>query len=141
MVLPKPPRLPKLSEHLPPNPVREIVKDIRESVDSARTEVRAVADAFRIIPRNPQPFTAPRNTKTGVESTQKPVSVTKSPENVTKTGENEPGTCLPCESMRQLREAVGKRKVDKALKDLQSKGIEPESVEVLRKYIAGEDVY
>jgi hypothetical protein len=127
---PKLPTLPKLSEHLPPNPLKVVMQDIQETVDSFRTEVESVADTFRIEP-----------TKTGQNLTKKPAFVTKAPENVTAKPENEPGTCLPCQAMKELREAVGKRKVDLALKTLKEKGIEPDNVEILRKYIAGEDVY
>jgi hypothetical protein len=142
---PRLPRLPRLSEHLPPNPVKEVVQDLREEVNSLRQEVRSVADAIRIVPRNPQPFTAPRNTKTVHESTQKLVSVTKKPAEivskittkVTESPETEPGkVCKPCEEMRALTEAVARRKVEKAVARL------PEGTdkEVIRKYIGGEDV-
>lgn len=45
-------KLPRLSNYLPKgNPVKDAISDVRQLVDAAREEIRAVADTIRVAPR------------------------------------------------------------------------------------------
>lgn len=104
-----PPRPPR-----PPSPVqklRDIVKEGRHSIEKARDEIRSIAEEVRggIIPQEPPPETKPEE------------------------------ECLPCAEMQNLKEYVARRKVERALSQLEKSG-DKDSVETIKKYIEGEDV-
>jgi hypothetical protein len=123
--MPRLPRLPRISDHLPTTTIlQEGFQDLRTGIAEMRTEIRTVANVIRIG--------APRSmTKPGPESPQ------VAPKQPTAEGKE----CAPCEAMRTLQEAVGRKKVQRALANLKTgQGDKEKDVETLRKYVEGEDV-
>jgi len=109
---------PRLKIPMPPSPLeglRNIVKQGRQEVEKVRNGIRSIAEDLHggIIPR---------------ETPKKPSEEIK--------GEEE---CPVCSELADLKEYVGKRKVQKALSELEKSG-DKESVETVRKYVEGEDV-
>lgn len=118
------PKLPRISDHLPTTtPLQELFQDARTSIAEMRTEIRTVANVIKIG--------APRSITT-------PDTVKKQ---VAKAAEVKEKECAPCEAMKTLQEAVGRKKVQRALANLKAgQGDKEKDVETLRKYVEGEDV-
>lgn len=117
------PRLPNLLENFPKppqisqiilkkaNPVREVIEDAREVIKGVREEISDVASALR------------------VEEHEKPAEI------------KEEESCPTCSSLTDLKEFLGRRKVEKALSELErGVGDKEKSLETVKKYIEGEDV-
>jgi hypothetical protein len=98
--------------------LQEGFQDLRTGIAEMRTEIRTVANVIKIG--------APR-------------SITKP---ATEGPAKGPATeCKPCEAMKTLQEAVGRKKVQRALANLKAgQGDKEKDVETLRKYVEGEDV-
>ena len=109
----------------PPNPLnslRNIVKEGRQGVERAVAEIRSLANDLRGgIPQEPK-----KETETPQGSSR---------ETATKTEEE----CPVCSELTNLKEYIGKRKVARALSELEKSG-DKENVETIKKYIEGEDV-
>lgn len=107
------PKIPKLSQIIlkKANPVRGVIDDARQLIKAGKSEISEIASALR------------------VEGYEKPA----------ETKEEE--SCPVCSSLTNLKEYLGRRKVEKALSELET-GDEgkKKSVETVRKYIEGEDV-
>lgn len=119
------PRLPRISDHLPTTtPLQELFQDARTSIIEMRQEIRTVANVIKI--GAPRSITKPA-----------PERPTEGPQTAPK-----PSTeCKPCEAMKTLQEAVGRKKVQRALTNLKTgQGDKEKDVETIRKYVEGEDV-
>lgn len=116
------PPFPKLPP-VPPSPIkplREIIRRSRQQVEKARDDIRSIADELK-------------STATGEESEEPPTSETK--------GEGEEESCPVCSDLTDLKEFLGKRKVERALTQLEiGEGNKKENLQTVRKYIGGEDI-
>lgn len=108
---------PRLKIPRPPNPLqklRNVVKEGRQGIEKARNEIRSIAEELRggiVTQEAPKPAEAPKSDE----------------------------ECAVCSELTDLKEYIGKRKVQRALSELE-KSADKESVETLKKYIEGEDV-
>jgi len=111
-----PPSLPGLPPS-PLEPVREIIKQGRQQLEKARDDIRSLAQEIGSMTHAP-------------ETTQ------------TLPTENEE-ECPACSTLTNLREFLGRRRVKKALSELEaseSNEGKRKSLETVRKYVEGEDI-
>lgn len=129
MPLPKPklpnpfrefPKPPKLSQIIlkKANPVREVIDNARQLIKVGKSEISEIASALRV---------------------EKPAE-TMTPPTETEGKQEESAGCAPCQEMHSLKEFLGKRKVKRALSELEKGEGSKKSLETVRQYIEGEEV-